>query len=171
MAVNKVRILDSQGIRARLKRMAFEIYEANYLEKELVVVGIDERGGYLAEQLVEALREISPLEVHYAPVQMDRGTEDSDIGIELEFDFEEFAGKPIVVVDDVLYTGTTLLNVVAILLQAGPSTIQTAVLIDRGHRKFPVSSDFVGIELATTIQQHVSVVIAPEENHFEAFLS
>ncbi|MCL4132713.1 UNVERIFIED_CONTAM: hypothetical protein GTU68_023847 [Idotea baltica] len=150
--------------------MAYEIYEANYLEEELLVIGIDERGGFLGEELVRSLHEISPLRVTFVSAILDRAEGIPSIGMDLSIEIEQLENRPIVVVDDVLYSGSTLLNVVAILFQSKPKTIQTAVLIDRGHRMMPISPDFVGLELATTLQQHVSVEIVPKENKAEAYL-
>ncbi|MEM6765633.1 MAG: phosphoribosyltransferase family protein [Bacteroidota bacterium] len=163
---HKIRILDQKEIYARLKRMAFEVYERNYLEEGLLVLGIGIRGGFIAKELCRYLAEISTLKIERVKAQLDKSEE--GIGIEIDLEIESIENRPVIVVDDVLYTGTTMLHVVSILLQAGPSSIQTAVLIDRGHRSMPVSPDFVGLELATTIQQHVSVDIA--EDTVEAFL-
>ena len=169
MSATKVRILDHDSIKARLKRMAFEIYEANYSEEGLFVIGIDERGGFLGRELMKNLEQISPLKLTFVESHLDR-SQAAFMGIELSIEIEELYGKSIVVVDDVLYSGNTLLQVVSILLQAVPSKLRTAVLIDRGHRTVPVSSDFVGMVLATTIQQHVSVEIHEETKKIEAFL-
>jgi len=154
MTTDKVQILDHVGIMARIKRMAYEIYEANFTAKKLILIGIDERGGFLANLLANYLREICPLKIQLLEAVLDREAEEG-IGITISADVAKLAGKHIVVVDDVLYSGFTLLNVVSILLQVGPGSIQTAILIDRGHRIMPVSADYVGIELATTLQQHV----------------
>jgi pyrimidine operon attenuation protein/uracil phosphoribosyltransferase len=167
---NKVKILDQEAIRARLRRMAFEIYESYYQEKKLIVIGIDQRGGYLATELCRYLEEVSPLEIHLVNTHVDRSDPSGSIGIEIPMDIEDIQDQPVLVVDDVVYSGRTMLNVVAILLQAGARIIHTAVLIDRGHRTLPVSCDYVGMELATTIQQHVSVEIDESEGRAEVFL-
>lgn len=171
MASTKVQILNQKGIDSRVRRMAYEIYESHYLESQVYLIGIDQRGGYLAGRLAAILNEISPLTVTLVPAKLDRTQGPHAIGIELEgIEAEELRECPVVVVDDVLYTGTTLLNVVAILLQFAPGKIRTAVLIDRGHRIMPVSADFVGLELATTIQQHVSFEMEEDESSAGAFL-
>jgi len=167
--MDKIRILDSDDVAIRLKRMAFELYERNYEAESLTVIGIDQRGGYLARQIVGHLEQASNKEIQYIAAHLDREVE--TIGIDLEIDdVSELAGKPLVVVDDVLYSGKTMLHVVAILLHAAPSSIQTAVLIDRGHRSLPVSADSIGLQLATTVHQHVSVEIDEESGRAEAFL-
>lgn len=171
MNEDKVKILDQPAIAARLKRMAYEVFEATYQEKKLIIIGIDERGGYLADKLSGFLKEISPQEILLVQAYLDRASDPGTIGIELSIDdIGLLENQAILVVDDVLYSGYTMLNVVAILLQAGPKMIQTAALIDRGHRKMPVSPDFVGMELATTIHQHVKVEIDGEKGVAEVFL-
>jgi len=167
---SKIIILDQQGIISRLRRMAYEIYERNYLMDKLVIIGIGERGGYLGEQIVSYLNEISSMDIVFVNANIDRESDPISYGVELSEGLDFLKEKHVVVVDDVLYTGRTLLNVVAILLHAGPVSIQTAVLIERGHRSMPISSDIVGFELATTIQQHVSVEIDKLTGAITAYL-
>lgn len=168
MSQNHLRILDHNEIFARLKRMAYEIYENNYQQSEMLVIGIDQRGGFIAEKLVSFLSELSPIKVTLIDAEVDRS--ESLPGVSLSAELEDLTGKAILVVDDVLYSGFTMLSVVSILLQMEPSTIQTAVLIDRGHRKMPISADYVGLELSTTLHQHVSVRIDEDEEKAEVFL-
>jgi len=151
--------------------MAYEIYEANYQEPELIVIGIDERGGFLAQELCAFLEKISLIPITLVSSHLDRAAEGGAMGIELSASIEDLEGKPVIVVDDVLYTGRTLMNVVAILLHAGPRSIQAAILIDRGHRSMPISPDFVGLELATTIQQHVFFDTGKETGQVMAYLA
>jgi pyrimidine operon attenuation protein/uracil phosphoribosyltransferase len=167
--MNKISILSPEAIRSRLRRMAYEVYERNYLEAGLTVIGIDERGGYLAGEMVDYLRQISELDVQLVEAHLDR--QPGSLGIDLDVEaVQDLQDQVLLVVDDVLYTGWTMLHVVSILLQASPKAIQTAVLIDRGHRQLPVSADMTGLQLATTIQQHVSVEIDPATGYVEAFL-
>ena len=168
MSQNHLRILDHNEIFARLKRMAYEIYENNYQQSEMLVIGIDQRGGFIAEKLVSFLSELSPIKVTLIDAEVDQS--ESLPGVSLSAELEDLTGKAILVVDDVLYSGFTMLSVVSILLQLEPSTIQTAVLIDRGHRKMPISADYVGLELSTTLHQHVSVRIDEDEEKAEVFL-
>ena len=171
MSSANVQILDQAAISARLRRMAYEIYEANYQEPELIVIGIDARGGFLAAELCAYLEKISPVPLTLVSSHLDRDSDNAAIGIELSADIEDLQGKTVVVVDDVLYTGRTLMNVVAILLHAGPRSIQAAVLIDRGHRSMPISPDYVGLELATTLQQHVFFDTGAETGTVMAYLA
>lgn len=169
MKSDKVQILDAAGIMARIKRMAYEIYEANYAAKKLVLIGIDKRGGFLAKLLADYLKEICSLKIRLMDAKLDREAKEG-MGITLSGDVSKLAGQPVIVVDDVLYSGHTMIHVVSILLQVGPGSIQTAVLIDRGHRTMPVSADFVGIELASTIQQHVYFDSAKSKKKMNAYI-
>jgi len=165
-----IRILTHAAIHARVKRIVYEIYEKNYLEEKLVVIGIAQRGGYIAELLTKHLKEISSIQVVNVSAVPDRNTASNWMSVSFSESLENLRGRVCLVVDDVLYTGRTMLHVVARLLEGGPSKIQIAVLIDRGHRSLPISPDYVGVELATTLRQHVTVTIG-EENKVEAFLT
>ena len=172
MNAEPVIILDHDAVQSKLLRMAYEVYESHYGKKELVLIGIDERGGFLARQLLAHLERISPISVNLIHAKLDRTEGDPLLGIDLTVDsLDELTGKDLVVVDDVLYSGQTMVNVVSILLQARPASIQTVILIDRGHRTLPVAADITGMQLATTLQQHVTVQIIPESGRAEAFLS
>lgn len=169
MTSDKVQILDQAAITARLKRMAYEIYEANFGAKKLMLIGIDERGTFLANKLAEFLKDISSLKIVMFDAQLDREAEEG-LGITLSGEVKKLKGKRVIVVDDVLYSGNTMIHVVSILLQLQPASIQTAVLIDRGHRAMPISSDFVGLELATTLQQHVYFDKGKGKKKMEAYI-
>ena len=164
---SKELIMNDQGCKAMIHRIAYEIYESNYSEKRLVVVGIGSRGGKIAKALIQRLEEISPLKIHYIPAEKT----DNPEGIRLVEDNPEvtLAKTSVLIVDDVLYSGRTMFRTIAELDKYEPSRIQNAVLIDRGHRFIPVRPDFVGIELATTLKQHVSVEIS-SKNKIQAFL-
>jgi len=162
----RVQILDARAARAKINRMAFEIYESNFGAAELLVLGLNERGSYLADLLAERLRAISPIQVQ----QLRALHRDHGFDIQSDNPGKAIQGRPVLIVDDVLYSGTTLFKAMAAVFPLQPARIQTAVLIDRGHRNLPVSHDFVGILLATTLQQHVSVEIADVENSAIAYV-
>lgn len=164
----KAKILSSSAARARLKRIAYEVYEANYGNEKLIILGIDHRGGYLAEQLANILKEISPIEVI---LMMADKMENPDKVVIRDANAETaIRGNSILIVDDVLYSGKTLFNAIAAVMYCQPSKVQTAVLIDRGHRSIPVTHDFVGMLLSTSLKQHVSVEISPETLSATAYL-
>ena len=164
-ATDKVQILDASDARAKINRMAYEIYESNFGESALIVVGLNQRGAFLADLLAEQLKKISALEV----IRMNAHRKTDRVQLE-EGTKVEIKDHPVIVVDDVLYSGTTLFLAVAAVMAHQPKRVQTAVLIDRGHRNLPVTHDFVGMLLATTLQQHVSVEIAEEETSAIAYV-
>lgn len=164
-ATDKVKILDAADAKAKIKRMAYEIYESNFGSSELVVVGLNQRGAFLADLLSEQLENISPLKV----ARLNAHREQETVRIEGN-PAEAIKACPVVVVDDVLYSGKTLFLAVAAVMAHQPKRVQTAVLIDRGHRSLPVTHDFVGMLLATTLQQHVSVEIAEEQTSAIAYV-
>lgn len=167
---SRIEILSPAAVAAKLKRMAIQIYEHNYLEAQLTVLGVDVRGGWVAEQLCGHLRQVSPQAVHYAGFVLDReALAEGSLGLEIPQELIE--DRTVIVVDDVLYTGFTLLRVLAQLVAKRPRSLQTAVLIDRGHRMAPVGADVVGMVLATTLQQHVSVEIPAQGTEASVWLS
>lgn len=162
----KVRILDDPSIRSKIARIAYEIWERNYAEKKVLILGIDRRGGVLGEMISQKLESISPLKVKYA------GLKKKNDGLEIEEKIlaNDVTDRPVVIVDDVMYSGKTIFNALSIVVPQNPSKVQTAVLIDRGHRNLPVDPDFVGTDLETTLLQHVSVEINKDASKIEAYL-
>lgn len=166
---SKTHILSNDAIAAKMLRMAYEVYEKNFLEAEIIVMGVSEGGDFLANRLEEQLSAIAPFRISRFRAEVNRSQTQGMMALSGEFHRDVFQGKSVIVVDDVLYSGRTLLSAVAQILTAAPKCIQTFVLIDRGHRQMPISPDFVGMELATTLQQHVSFEILAD-GKVEAFL-
>lgn len=165
----KIHILSNEAIAAKMLRMAYEVYEKNFLEEEIIIIGVSEGGDFLANKLEEQLSKIAPFRIIRFQAEVNRAQTQGMMALSGEFDKAIFREKSVIVVDDVLYSGRTLLSAVAQILTAAPKCIQTFVLIDRGHRQMPISPDFVGMELATTLQQHVSFEILTD-GKVEAFL-
>jgi len=154
------RILTAEAATARLKRMAYEVWEAHVDNGELFVVGIQHRGARVAEALVNTLRAISDLTVHLHELPK----HDLEAVVELP------AAAHVLLVDDVLYSGRTLYEALVAVMRERPERVQVAVLIDRGHRQFPIHADYVGLDLATTLQAYVAVQYT-KGTGFEAHLS
>lgn len=150
-------ILTPNAVQKKINRIAFEVYESNYGEKKIVVAGVGARGAFIAKALCLKLKEISPLTIDeiYLAKENSPGFEPSP---EAEIK-SKCLKQTVLLVDDVLYSGRTMFNALAQVMQQGPVKVQMAVLVDRGHRSIPVSPDFVGLELATTLKQHVSVEV------------
>lgn len=156
MAAERTVVLEHDRIQRKLRRMAFQVYEENVKETGLVLVGVAPRGALLAARLKKHLEEISPLKVDLHELVLDKdapakGTATLGKG-EVRLD-----GRVVVLVDDVLMSGRTLMYAAAQLITAPLKRLTTVVLVDRRHRTFPIRADIVGLTLTTTLQEHISV--------------
>jgi len=158
----KVKILNTTQITQKLNRLAFEVYENNFSEKELFVVGIDGNGYKVAKQLSEKLQKISPLKISLGKIKLNKEKPWTE---EPEIDFTEkaFVNKTVVLVDDVLNSGKTLMYAVKLFLGKPVKKINTVILVDRSHTRFPVKADFIGLKLSTTLQEHIEVDFSKKE--------
>lgn len=158
------RILDAQSIRQKIVRIAFEILEDNYDEQQIVIAGIcrDDEGYALAERIASELRRIGNLDIHLTAINLDKQHPTSS-PIEMGVTPELVDGRVVVIVDDVANTGRTLLYAVKPLLDMAPKKIRVAVLVDRRHKAYPLSPDYVGTSLSTTLHEHINVVINGEK--------
>ena len=150
-------ILNKQQIQQKISRIAYEIYENNYLEKKLYVAGIP--SGYkLAKLLAKELKKISPFEITLLKIEINN----EKIGpksIKVDCDPEELKEEVLILVDDVLHTGKTFLYSLRPFLDVDVKKIETVVLVNRSHKLFPISSDYIGYELSTTLNDHIEVVL------------
>jgi pyrimidine operon attenuation protein / uracil phosphoribosyltransferase len=150
----KVKILDTLKIKQKINRLAYQVYENNFSEKELLVVGIDGNGYKVAQQLAEKLKEISPIKITLGKIKLNK---DMPWEGEPKIDFTEkqFINKTVILVDDVLNSGKTLMYAVKLFLDKPVKKINTVILVDRSHTRFPVKADYVGLTLSTTLQEHI----------------
>ncbi len=149
-------ILDKKQIDHKIKRIAYQIYENNVSEKEVIIAGIYENGYLFAQKLKKVVEKISPIKVTLCKVIIDKKTPTNPIKTSLQP--EEYKNKAIVLVDDVLHSGTTLIYGIKHFLEVPLKQFNTVVLVDRNHKKYPVKADFKGISLSTSINENVSVV-------------
>jgi pyrimidine operon attenuation protein/uracil phosphoribosyltransferase len=146
-------ILTQSDIKRRLRRMALQVAERNSGEKSLVVAGVEGNGMVVARKLLEELAQVLPLDIQLVSIQLDKK---NPVAVSLNPEID-VAGQNILVVDDVADTGRTLLFALKPFLERLPKTIQSLVLVERSHKLFPVTTDFVGLSLSTTIQDHIQV--------------
>jgi pyrimidine operon attenuation protein/uracil phosphoribosyltransferase len=164
--MNANRILNHAEIEHKIKRIAYQIYETFVEEESIVIAGITTNGFVFAEKIATVLQSISPLEVVLCEVTMNKQNLNSDITTSIAK--EIYQNKGIVLVDDVLNSGSTLMYGVKHFLEVPLKKFKTAVLVDRNHKKYPIKVDFKGISLSTTSLEHVTVVF--EENNSYAVL-
>jgi pyrimidine operon attenuation protein/uracil phosphoribosyltransferase len=161
-------ILDHEQIRNRINRIAYQIFENNLEEKEIILAGIAERGFTLARLIADKLAEIAEIKVILLSIQIDKKNPLKEVIINHEAGI--FKNRAVVVIDDVLNTGKTLIYGLQPILQMATRRIQVAVLVDRNHRSFPVAADYIGLSLATTFPELVTVKL-PEKGKWEVILS
>ena len=149
-------ILDQKQIDHKIRRIAYQIYENNISEKEVVIAGIFENGFVFAKKIKTVIEKISPIKVIMCKEMIDKKKPIEPITTSLESKIYE--NKSLVLVDDVLHSGTTLIYGIKHFLQVPLKQFNTAVLVDRNHKKYPVKADFKGISLSTSINENVSVV-------------
>ena len=153
-------LLNQEQIERKITRLAMEILERNTDERELYLIGINNRGLELARRLVAGLRTISGAPLHVWNLRIN--PRDPLSGpVQLDHDVAELAGKPVLLVDDVANTGRTLFYALAPLMTAAPSKIEVAVLVDRRHKSWPIYVTYSGLDLSTTIGDNVLVDFAP----------
>ncbi|HHY40523.1 MAG TPA: bifunctional pyr operon transcriptional regulator/uracil phosphoribosyltransferase PyrR [Syntrophaceticus sp.] len=159
----KVQIMDQEGIRRALTRIAHEILEKNAGTEDLVLIGIRRRGVPLASRLSEKIKEIEGTSIPLGILDITLYRDDLSqldyhpLVRKTEVPFS-ITGKKVVLVDDVLYTGRTVRAAMDALMDLGrPKLIQLAVLIDRGHRELPIRADFVGKNVPTSRKEQINV--------------
>ena len=159
-------ILNHQEIQHKTKRIAYQIYETFVDENALIIAGISANGYLFAKKIATALSEISDIQITLCEVFIDKQNPNSEIKTSITS--EAYQNKGLVLVDDVLNSGTTLIYGVKHFLDVPLTKFKTAVLVDRNHKKYPVKADFKGISLSTSLLEHVQVVF--NENEDCAFL-
>jgi pyrimidine operon attenuation protein/uracil phosphoribosyltransferase len=161
MVSEKTLILDAAQVKQKIRRMAFEIYENNFKEKSIIIAGIDGQGYVLAKMLTKEIETISSIEAKLVKVSLDK-LEPQQSEVILDCDTKEVRKKSIILVDDVLNTGRTLAYGLKPFLGTDVKKIETAVLVNRSHANFPIYPQYTGYALATTIKDHVEVVLGKE---------
>ena len=160
-------ILNNQEIKHKITRIAYQIYETFVDEEEIVIGGIASNGFVFAKKITAELEKISILKVVLCEVYINKQNVNAPITTSLSVD--QYENKGLVLVDDVLNSGTTLIYGVKHFLEVPLKKFKTAVLIDRNHKKYPVKADFKGISLSTSLQEHVQVVFEDKGDY--AYLS
>jgi len=161
--LEKARIMNEEEIRRALTRVAHEIIERNAGPEALVIAGIRTRGAYMAERIVQRIEEIEGVAVPLGILDITLYRDDlqtiskSPLVRATEIP-TSIVDKNVILVDDVLFTGRTVRAAMDEIIDFGrPRTIQLAVLVDRGHREFPIRADYVGKNVPTAATEQVVV--------------
>ena len=157
MTAKKVLILDQQQIQQKINRIAHQILEDNFDEKEIILAGVVSRGYKLALRLEIVLSKIADFKITIIKLELEKDS--SKLESKIDIPLQTCENKVIILVDDVLNSGRTLAYGLGVFLNIPLKKLRSVVLIDRSHKNFPVSTDFVGLELSTILKEHVSVIL------------
>jgi pyrimidine operon attenuation protein/uracil phosphoribosyltransferase len=156
---NRTLVLNHQQVVSRIDRMAWEIYEQNLDESEIFVAGIAPRGYLLAEKIGARIREISNLKVNLLQLNIDKDRL-IEIPVASSLPIHQMENQIVVLVDDVLNSGGTLIYGARFFLDIPLKKLITAVLVARSHKRYPIQSDVTGLSLATSMKEHVEVQLS-----------
>lgn len=155
-------VLDHVHVQRKLQRIAHQLHEENHAEKGIVLVGIAPRGMALAQRLATLLGPIADLEVELVELKLDKDRP-LEAAVKLSVPLDGLRGRTVVLVDDVLMSGRTLMHAAAHLVTVPLKRLLTVVLVDRRHRSYPIRADIVGLTLSTTTQEHISVELGRKD--------
>ncbi|MEO5911535.1 MAG: phosphoribosyltransferase family protein [Pelobium sp.] len=163
MTAKKVLILNQTQIQQKINRIAHQILEDNFEEKEIILAGVVSRGFRLALRLEKVLEKITDFKITLIKIELNKDS--SKLESSINIPLADCENKVIILVDDVLNSGKTLAYGLGVFLNIPLKKLRSVVLINRSHKNFPVATDFVGLELSTILKEHVSVVL--DENNEE----
>lgn len=155
----KTLILTGKQIEQKINRIAYQIYENNYDEKDIFIAGIAPNGYLLAKRIDEVLQKLSPIKTKLIEIVIDKENPLA-ADIKISVTDKELKNKVIILVDDVLNSGKTLIFGAKPFLIAPVKRLTTVVLVDRGHNRYPIKADLVGLSLSTTLQEHITVELS-----------
>jgi len=151
-------ILNNDDVEKKIARIAFQIIEEYYEDKELLIVGISKNGFLLAGKIAKLVqRDLPKSTINLMELTINKRNplkENVTISPNLSF-----GNKKVILVDDVLNSGKTLMHAASYIVSKDIKKMNTVVLVDRRHRNFPIKADWVGLTLSTTIQEHINVEI------------
>ena len=164
--MDKNKILDYHLVKKKIRRISLQIIESNSIEDEIIIAGIENNGYIIAKKICNEIKKISDKKIQLCSVKIDKKNPRKEITVSLVE--EHYKNKSVVIVDDVLNSGSTLMYAVKYFLETKLKKLKTAVLVDRNHKKYPIKADYKGLSLSTSIQNHVEVSI--NDNEINAYL-
>ncbi len=166
-----MKILDHSQIQQKVKRLAIQILERHYGEREIVLAGLNNNGLAFAERLLAELRALAPEDTVFSLTRIRLNPADP-LAYEpyMEMPIEAIRDRIIIVADDVANTGRTLFFAMRPLLNALPRQVEVAVLVDRKHKFFPIQPDYVGLSLYTTMRDDIEVDLGGDGRESAVYL-
>lgn len=163
MGTEKNIILNHHQVEQKLNRIAHEIHENHFEDKELIIVGIANRGFILAERIFKLLEKISSLDLKLVKLNIDKKHPQKSIDKD-QLEQAQLSKKVVLLVDDVLNSGKTLAFGAKHILDYPVKRLCTVVMVNRRHRLYPVRADYVGLTLSTTLKEHISVELSNKKD-------
>ncbi len=163
-----MKLLEQSQITQKIKRVSIEILENNYAEKEVMLVGINNRGRLLSELILNELKAISTIQFSLCNLRIDPAAP-LESEVKLDLPISDFENKSVIIVDDVVNTGRTLFYALKPFMEIMPNKIEIAVLVERHHKSFPIQVDYFGLSLATTLKEDIRVELS-EQADYGAYL-
>lgn len=151
-----MKLLTNTQIAQKINRLAIEILEHNYTEKSIVLAGINNNGLGFAKLIKRAINKISEVEITLANIELNPAKPTKD-DVSIDLSDAELKNKVVIIVDDVANTGRTIFYAFKPFLDILTKKVEVAVLVDRKHKSFPIKVDYVGLSLATTLQDNIKV--------------
>jgi pyrimidine operon attenuation protein/uracil phosphoribosyltransferase len=152
-----VHILNQQQIRQKIDRIAYQILEDNFDEEEIIIAGILPSGDKIAKRIKAVLDDIAPFKSRLIGIEIEK--QSSSLKARIDFDLQDCSNKVVILVDDVLNSGKTLAYGFGVFRDVPLKKLRTAVLVDRNHKRFPMTTDYAGIALSTVLKEHVEVIL------------
>ena len=154
-----ISILNVDQIYQKITRLAWQVYENNFNQNEIVFVGIDKKGLFLANKISDCLIKISKIKTIVAELSINKSL-DINSSMSLAISDDLFKDKVVILVDDVLNSGKTLMYASKLFLNTNLKKLSILVLIDGNHNLFPIKADFVGLSLSTSLKEYITVDLA-----------
>ena len=164
--MDKNKILDYHLVKKKIRRISLQIIESNSIDDEIIIAGIENNGYVIAKKICNEIKKISDKKIQLCGIKIDKKNPRKEITVSLVD--EEYKNKSVIIVDDVLNSGATLMYAAKYFLDTKLKKLKTAVLVDRNHKKYPIKADYKGLSLSTSIQNHVEVSI--DDNEINAYL-
>ena len=157
-------ILTKQQIENKILRMSFEIIESNLEERSLDLIGLEKNGFIIAEKIGKCINKNSQLKVRVIKMELKKQKKRAIFSEKINK-----KARTVILIDDVLKSGETIIYAIKEILNYNVRKLKTAILINRNHNIFPVGVNYVGLELSTTLEDHINVILEKEKSG--AFLS
>ena len=153
-------VLNHQQIQQKIDRIAYQVLEDSFEEEEIIIAGILPNGNKIAKRIKEILDGIAPFKSRLVSIELDK--QSTSLQARVDFTLQDCSDKVVILVDDVMNSGKTLAYGFGVFRDVPLKKLRTVVLIDRNHKKFPMTTDYAGMALSTVLKEHVDVVLGDD---------